>query len=101
MPEKPVKIAAYPFTTIQPQVCYLKYRPGEATQEAPPPPSLAKYEQPFTLSIADLPGIVEGASRNRGRGHAFLKHLEYSGIILMVVDVSGFQLAATLEEPYR
>ena len=58
-------------------------------------------EPPFTLSIADLPGIVEGAHRNRGRGCAFLKHLEHSDIIAMVVDVHGFQYAPTLHEPYR
>lgn len=58
-------------------------------------------EPPFTLSLADLPGIVEGASRNRGVGHAFLKHLEYSEIIAMVVDIHGFQLSAKLEDLYR
>uniref|UniRef100_A0A183BS26 OBG-type G domain-containing protein n=1 Tax=Globodera pallida TaxID=36090 RepID=A0A183BS26_GLOPA len=54
---------------------------------------------PFTLSIADLPGIVEGASRNRYNAFNCLKHLEYSDIIVMIVDVHGFQLGPN--EPYR
>jgi GTPase involved in cell partitioning and DNA repair len=45
-----------------------------------------------SLSIADLPGIVEGASKNLYNGLTCLKHLEYSEIILMVVDVHGFRL---------
>lgn len=60
-----------------------------------------KFEDDFTLSIADLPGIIEGASRNKGRGYSFLKHLEYSDIILMIVDVYGFQLTPTLKDEYR
>jgi GTPase involved in cell partitioning and DNA repair len=58
-------------------------------------------EQFFSLSIADLPGIIEGASRNVGGGMNFLKHLEYSDIIVMVVDIHGFQLAISPEVPFR
>lgn len=47
---------------------------------------------PFSLSIADLPGIVEGAAQNRFNAFDCLKHLEYSELIAMVVDVHGFQL---------
>lgn len=55
----------------------------------------------FSLSVADLPGIIEGASRNRGRGHAFLKHLEHSEIIIMIVDVHGFKLSDSYNELSR
>ncbi|CAD5221816.1 unnamed protein product [Bursaphelenchus okinawaensis] len=88
VPKSKVKIANYPFTTINPQVLDLEY-------EQDPD------EYKFSLSVADLPGIIEGASRNRGRGHAFLKHLEYSDMIVMVVDLNGFQLSNDLSEPFR
>ncbi|CAD5227080.1 unnamed protein product [Bursaphelenchus xylophilus] len=88
VPKSSVKIANYPFTTIKPQVLDVEYETDAS-------------EDKFSLSVADLPGIIEGASRNRGRGYAFLKHLEYSEIIVMVVDLNGFQLSAHFEEPYR
>lgn len=91
MPKSKVKIASYPFTTIKPQVLDINYKREEEEME----------EEKFSLSIADLPGIIEGASKNRGRGYAFLKHLEYSEIIVMVVDVHGFQLHAQMQEDYR
>lgn len=103
VPDKQVKIASYPFTTTKPQMCHVLYSPDKnlpanlSTDEDEP----LVAEKPFTLTVADLPGIIEGASRNRGRGYAFLKHLEYSNIILMVVDVHGFQLSANLGEPFR
>jgi GTP-binding protein len=55
----------------------------------------------FSISVADLPGIIEGASKNRGRGYEFLKHLEYSEIVIMVVDVHGFKLSDHFDEPFR
>ena len=46
-------------------------------------------------------GLIEGASLNRGRGRDFLKHLEQSDILIMVVDVMGFQLVASFKEQFR
>ncbi|KAI6234572.1 GTP-binding protein 10 [Aphelenchoides fujianensis] len=96
VPAKDVKIADYPFTTLQPQVLDVKYELNEGGEEFADDPG-----DPFSLSIADLPGIIEGASRNRGRGYAFLKHLEHSEIIVMVVDVHGFRLSANPDEKQR
>lgn len=49
------------------------------------------------ITMADLPGLVEGASHNIGMGHKFLKHIERSSLLLMVVDIMGFQLTPQCE----
>nr|XP_023023839.1 GTP-binding protein 10 [Leptinotarsa decemlineata] len=69
------KIASYPFTTVKPNLGILTYK---------------DHRQ---ISMADLPGLIEGAHANRGMGHQFLKHIERTKLILMVVDINGFQLS--------
>ncbi|XP_018321946.1 GTP-binding protein 10 homolog isoform X3 [Agrilus planipennis] len=69
------KIASYPFTTIRPNIGMLKYK--DLRQ----------------ISMADLPGLIEGAHANRGMGHKFLKHVERTTLLLLVVDINGFQLS--------
>jgi GTP-binding protein len=95
VPAKQIKIAEYPFTTLKPQVLDVKFDKDEYDQLLGP-------GENFSLNVADLPGIIEGASRNRGRGYEFLKHLEYSEIVIMVIDVHGFRLSEdNFEEPFR
>ncbi|KAM9851761.1 GTP-binding protein 10 [Aulostomus maculatus] len=69
------QIANYAFTTVKPEIGKLMYK---------------DYKQ---ISVADLPGLIEGAHLNKGMGHKFLKHVERTKQLLFVVDVSGFQLA--------
>ncbi|XP_036321619.1 GTP-binding protein 10 homolog [Rhagoletis pomonella] len=70
------KIASYPFTTIRPQIGTVDY------------PDLRR------ITIADLPGLIEGAHANIGMGHKFLKHVERTRLLLVMVDIFGFRLSA-------
>ena len=65
------KVAAYPFTTLNPMVGTVIY------------PDFAK------IRVADVPGIIEGASKGVGLGIAFLKHLERSRVLAYVIDMAG------------
>ncbi|KAK7508489.1 hypothetical protein BaRGS_00000055, partial [Batillaria attramentaria] len=69
------KIANYPFTTIRPQI------------------GIAEFPDFRKISVADLPGLIEGAHANFGLGHRFLKHVERTKLLLFLVDINGFQLA--------
>lgn len=82
------KIASYPFTTLQPQL-------GMLISEADDRKSQLLGLPPRRITIADLPGLVEGASKNVGLGYEFLKHIERTKVLLMVVDVHGFFFGTT------
>ncbi|XP_002737247.1 GTP-binding protein 10-like [Saccoglossus kowalevskii] len=69
------KIADYPFTTVKPQI------------------GIIHYDDNRQISMADLPGLVEGAHLNIGMGHMFLKHVERTKLLLFIIDVHGFQLS--------
>lgn len=69
----PVKIGAYPFTTLYPNLSYIQ------------------FEDFSRILIADIPGIIEGAHLDRGLGLSFLKHIERSSVLVYLIDVSGME----------
>ena len=73
------KIANYHFTTLQPNLGIVK-----------------QGEDSFVL--ADIPGLVEGAAEGVGLGHAFLRHVERTRMLLHVVDISGSEGRDPLED---
>lgn len=70
------KIASYPFTTLNPYI------------------GTVDYVDSFQLTVADIPGLIKGAHKNIGLGHAFLRHIERSKVLVYVVDLS-------VEEPWN
>ena len=64
------KIASYHFTTLSPNLGVVKTKTG-------------------SFVLADLPGLIEGASNGLGLGHKFLKHIERTKIIAHIIDMSG------------
>ena len=64
------KVDSYPFTTLIPNLGALIFDDGRS------------------LVIADIPGLIEGASRGRGLGHRFLKHIERTKLLLHIIDIT-------------
>jgi GTP-binding protein len=78
------QVAAYPFTTLEPNLGVLDLSVADASDER-------------RVTIADMPGLIEGASGGAGLGHAFLRHISRTRVIVHVVDLA----AADPERDYQ
>jgi len=65
------KVAAYPFTTLHPQI------------------GIVEYADFHRLTVCDVPGLIEGAHENVGLGHAFLRHIERCKALVILLDMAG------------
>ena len=63
------KIADYPFTTLEPNL------------------GVARIDDDLEIVLADVPGLIEGASEGRGLGHRFLRHVERARVLLVLIDL--------------
>ncbi len=75
-----VKIAPYPFTTLRPNLGILQGPHGQK------------------LLIADIPGLIERASENRGLGISFLKHVERTSILIFLMELAPYEERDPFEE---
>jgi GTPase len=65
------KVAPYPFTTLHPQI------------------GIVEYSDFHRLTVCDVPGLIEGAHRNVGLGHEFLRHIERCKVLVVLLDMAG------------
>jgi GTP-binding protein len=74
------RIAEYPFTTLAPNL------------------GVIALDDEKSLTVADIPGLIEGASRGRGLGHGFLKHIERTKLLLHLIDITYVPESGLIED---
>lgn len=75
-----VKIAPYPFTTLRPNL------------------GIVQFNQEQRLLIADIPGLIDKASENKGLGMAFLRHVERTSALIFMIELAPYQERDPFEE---
>ncbi len=74
------KIADYQFTTLEPNL------------------GVVRVDDRTEMVVADIPGLIEGASDGRGLGHQFLRHVERARVLLVLVDLAAYDLMSPEEQ---
>jgi GTP-binding protein len=74
------KIADYPFTTLEPNL------------------GVVRLERGYEYIVADIPGLIEGASEGKGLGHRFLRHVERARVLCVLIDLAPVAPASPAEQ---
>jgi GTP-binding protein len=74
------KIADYPFTTLEPNLGVVRLDEGD------------------DMVVADIPGLIEGASEGRGLGHQFLRHVERARVLVVMADLAAIDGSSPTEQ---
>ncbi len=74
------KIADYPFTTLEPNL------------------GVVRLDDATEFVVADIPGLIEGASEGRGLGHQFLRHVERARVLCLLVDLAALDGMSAAEQ---
>src|SRR5207344_1182910 len=74
------KIADYPFTTLEPHL------------------GVVRLDADTEFVVADIPGLIEGASEGRGLGHQFLRHIERARVMCVMLDLASVEEVSPAEQ---
>lgn len=106
------RVGSWAFTTLQPNIGTVvldKYSGRPAVDIRRPPARQAQLPgqeaqdaEPLTrFTVADIPGLIEGAHLDRGLGIAFLRHVERAGVLAFVIDLGAGNAVSALESLWR
>jgi len=91
------KVAAYPFTTLEPNLGVIKVKVKSQSMKSKGEKSLYTADFDSQIVIADIPGLIEGASKGKGLGDLFLRHVERTGVLVHLVDASSLDPLANYQ----